>query len=338
MIIVSHIAVFLVASAILWLLSGILLSATERVARKFNKSGFTVAFIVLGFLTSIGELSVAVTAAVRNEPQVSAGNLIGASLVLFLLIIPLLAVVNNGVSLTNAIGNKAFVLLLVVVLIPALSAIDGTVTRTEGFTMLLLYAAVLYVVQKRETTGEQITETLEYIEQDLLQYPVHFWHKHKTTVLDVLKIFGAGILIVLSASLLVQESLYFASLLRVPSSLMGLLLLSLGTNVPELVIAIQSVRIHHSDIAFGDYLGSAAANTPIMGMLVLTTGSFTLDRSEFIPAFALLFIGATALYYFSRSKNDISRREAYALITIYGTFVFYQIFNGIFTATHSVIQ
>jgi cation:H+ antiporter len=332
--VVSHVFVFLIASAILWLLSGVLLSATERVARRFNKSGFTVAFIVLGFLTSIGELSVAVTAAISGEPQVSAGNLIGASLVLFLFIIPLLAVVNNGVSLTDAIGNKAFVLLLFVVLTPALSAIDGTVTRTEGLAMLLLYIAILYIVQKRQTAGVQIARTLESVEQDLLHYSLHFWHRHKTTVVDVLKICGAGILIVISASLLVQESLYFAALLKVPSSLMGLLLLSFGTNVPEIVIAAQSVRIHHSDIAFGDYLGSAAANTPIMGALVLTTGSFTLDRSEFIPAFIILLLGAIALYSFSRSKNDVSRREAYALIALYCVFIVYQVFNGVLTAIH----
>ncbi len=49
----THILIFLLSSAVIWFLSGMLVDATERVASRFNKPGFAVAFFVLGFLTSI---------------------------------------------------------------------------------------------------------------------------------------------------------------------------------------------------------------------------------------------------------------------------------------------
>ncbi|MDD5470069.1 MAG: hypothetical protein PHO92_04715, partial [Candidatus Peribacteraceae bacterium] len=83
-----HLCLLFLAAAVIWLLSGMLINATDRVARRYKRPGFAVAFFVLGFLTSIGEMSVAFNSTMQGVPQVSAGNLIGGSIVMFFLIIP----------------------------------------------------------------------------------------------------------------------------------------------------------------------------------------------------------------------------------------------------------
>ena len=60
--IASHALLFALSAAVIWFLSGILIDATDRVAKRYKKPGFAVAFLVLGLLTSIGEFSVATNA------------------------------------------------------------------------------------------------------------------------------------------------------------------------------------------------------------------------------------------------------------------------------------
>jgi len=57
------------------------------------------------------------------------------------------------------------------------------------------------------------------------------------------------------------------------------LFLSVGTNLLELSITITSIWKKHKEVAFGDYLGSAAANTFLFG--VLTLMAFFGDRNSF---------------------------------------------------------
>lgn len=303
-----------------------LVSATDRVAKRYRKTGFAIAFIVLGLLTSISEVSVMVNASLAGVPQISAGNLAGGSLVIFLLIIPLLAVLGNGVSMNGTFSTKGLISLLFIVALPPLFAMDGAVTVTEGVLMILAYFTLLYVVQKRRPVAQIIEHTVHDVEQELL-HTQGFLHKKKATALDIMQIAFAGLVIFIAGKFLVHESVYFAEILSVPASLIGLVILSIGTNVPELVIAVRCVIGRHKDIAFGDYMGSAAANAPLMGLLVLSNGRFHLERSEFSPTFFLLAAGLVLFLIFSRTKHELSRKEGSIMLLLYGLFLAFQLCN-----------
>lgn len=319
--ILGHALLFLLSACIVWLLSGILIEATDSVAKRYNKSGFAVAFFVLGLLTSIGEISVAANSTVNGVPQISAGNLVGASLVIILLIIPVLAILGNGIPMTNVLYPFTTVLLLLVALLPSLLALDGNVSVTDGLVMLLLFATLLFRIQKKRPVEETAVEALQDTECALL-------HTKHATLLDIGKIAGGAILIFLAGSILVKESVYFATLLHIPYSFIGLLLLSLGTNVPEIVIAVHCVLGKHKDIAFGDYMGSAAANTLIFGLLPLANGTFPIEVSEMIVTFSVFGVGLTLFFWFSRTKDMLSRKEGIVLFALYLLFMVMQIFNA----------
>lgn len=312
-----HIFLALLASLTMWALSGMLIDATDRVARRYRRPGFAIAFIILGFLTSIGETSVAVNATIEGVPQVSAGNLVGASLVIFLLIIPVLAIVGHGVD-TGMVRPRNIALILFVVLIPSLLAMDGRIGRVEGVMMLILYASMFYLVQKRRPVEETAEEVVEKVETLLTH------HKHATRT-DALKIVFAALLVFVSGKILVDEAMFFSEAIGVPPSFVGLLLLSVGTNIPELVIALRSVIGRHKDIAFGDYLGSAAANTFLFGSLAVVNDPFVLERAEFVPAFVLMFVGVVLFFIFCRTRAILSRKEGWILFGGYALFLVSQI-------------
>lgn len=318
MAILTHLLLFLLSAGIIWFFAGMLVESVDKVAKRFNQTGFTVAFIFLGLLTSISEISVMVNSSIDRVPEVSAGNLVGASLVLLLLIVPFLAIVSGGVKLKNTITRSQLAVALVAALLPTLFLLDGSASASEGVLCLLVYGSLLYFIHQYH--ARSVSKVATEVKESLL-------NKIRSTRGDTLKILGGAAAIFISGHLLVNEAVYFSHELSVPSSIIGLLILSIGTNVPELVIGVRAVLKQHSDIAFGDYVGSALANTAIFGVLTLLNPGFKAESSEFAVTALIMSLGFAAFYIFARSRNSISKQEGWALIFIYCTFAIVQTIN-----------
>ena len=325
-----HTLLFALSAVIIWCLSGMLIDATDRVAKRYKRPGFAVAFLILGLLTSVSEFSVASNATLQGTPQVSAGNLLGASTVIFLFIIPLLAVLGNGIMTTKAILPGNMVLLLGVVLLPCLLALDGDVSRTEGVIIVLLYLTLVYRIQKK-SAEKTAKETLRRTKRELL-------HSRHTTGTDLFKIIVGALLIFAAGNILVQESVYFAGFFWIPVYLGGVLLLSIGRNVPGLVIELRWIFGKPKDIAFGDYMGSAAANSLIFGFLPLANGTFILEQSEVAVTSVILAIGLLVFFVFSRTRNEVSRIEGNCLLVVYAIFIISQIGNAVRLSDQEPLQ
>lgn len=98
-------------------------------------------------------------------------------------------------------------------------------------------------------------------------------------------------------------------------------MLSLGTNLPELSVGIRSLSSGKKEIAFGDYIGSAAANTAIFGVLTVVNKSDVIIPDHFFQRFIFIAAGLGLFYFFSRSKNNISRGEGLILLLVYILFL-----------------
>lgn len=314
MIIFGHALSFIISAAIIWFFAGLIIDSVDRVAKFLNKSGFIVAFFVLGFLTSIGEMSVMVNATINGVPQISAGNLSGASLVILLGIIPILAILGNGIELKRTIHKNHLALALLVIALPTLFLVDGAVSVLEGIVIFIAYGFSLYVI--RNDGGHALLETAESHNGNTVHH-----NSRKTLWYDFSKIVIGAVLIFIAGHFLVEEAVFFSELLHVPPSLIGLLLLSIGTNVPEIVIAVRAILQHRSDIAFGDYLGSALMNTLIFSVLVIVNRGFSVVSGQFIFTSILMVIGFFALFNLAVSGRTISREEGKTLFFFYVIFL-----------------
>jgi cation:H+ antiporter len=312
--------IFALSVLVIWYFSGILIDAVERVAKRFRKTGFTVAFLVLGLLTSIGEFSVMTNALLQGMPEVSAGNLVGASLLLLLFVLPFLAVVGGGISVQKTLKHMHFFSALFVIALPVLFLSDGKVTILEGLTSMLGYGILLFIFQMER--HKPVEEVFEEVEEELRKEDYHRGKK------DVGLIVIGSVCIFLAGHGLVQQTVYFATLLSLPPAIISLLLLSVGTNIPEILFIFRSVKKHRVDIAFGDYLGSAVTNTFIFGILTLCTGGFRVDQNAFFLTLLLLTLGFMALFFCAWTRNHLSRREGAFLMCLYASFCLLQVVIG----------
>lgn len=309
--VVGHIGFFIALCLLLWVGTGLIVSAVDRFARSLKLSPFSLSFFVLGMLTSMPEISVGTNALALGTPEVFVGNLLGGIPVIFLLIIPILAIFGNGVKINHELSPTNILITFAVIVAPSFFVMDKKVTNLEGVVLIGFYLA-LFVLLEKNKGGI------------LSLFQKHKKSHAKISLLVGLKILAGVLLVFLAARFLFRETMYFAQVMGIPAFYISLIALSLGTNIPELSMAVRSVINGKKDIVLGDYMGSAAANTLLFGVFTLLTPaeSFAVNRSMITFGF---IVGGLALFYqFYRSKHDISRREGFVLLGVYMVFAFLQ--------------
>ncbi len=304
--IVLNLLIFLVSFVAIWFGSGLIIKSVDKISRKLKVSSFAFSFFLLGILTSIPEISLSLAALSEGKPEIFIGNLIGGIIVIFFLIIPLFAVFGNGIKLTNKIESTKLIYAFIVLVTPLIAVMDKKATVTEGIFMLILAGVLFFVVQKNKGILDGDNEML---------------HLKRYSLNDLLKIFlGIGLIFVAS-NLIVDKTIYFGTLFNIPAFFISLIVLSVGTNIPEISLVFRAIKDKKKDVAFGNYLGSATVNVVIFAVMTLMSGGEVLTVNNFWKTLIITLIGFSAFYHFTKSKHDLSRQEGAVLLLVYAVFL-----------------
>lgn len=313
---VQHFLIYILAFIGIWVGAGFALKSVDNISKALRASSFAVSFLILGFFTSVSEFSVGLSSVWLNDPEIYVGNLIGASIVIFLMIIPLLAILNKGIKINGEFQGFNLLLSIIVIALPAILSMDGAVDKVDGLIPIILYVFLLISIQSKK---------------GVLSNAGSIGHSEIIKIIkNLLKIIVGVAIIFISARVIVDQTMYFARILNVTPFLISLLVISIGTNIPELSIIARSYFMKNTEAAFGDYVGSAAFNTFIFGILTLYYGKpVMLTNSYFISLFFLTG-GLCAFYLVSKAEHKISRHEGFLLLLIYLVFLAVEIFGHAF--------
>ena len=287
------------------------MTSVDRLAHKLNLSSFAVSFFLLGILTSVPEISVGINSLIDKKPEIFVGNLIGGVAVLFLLIIPILAVFGGGVKLAHQLEGDKLLFALIVILAPSVFALDGKISFGEGLFSLFHYAFLVYIIEKRKGILERIKD--------------NFIDNKNQVINDLVKIIGGVVVVFFVSKFIVDTTIYFSNLFQISPFLISLVIVSIGTNLPEFSLVIRALLLQKKEVAFGDYLGSAAANTLVFGLLVLANKGDVIVPNNFFQTFIFIAGGLILFYIFSKSKQDISRVEGLILLLAYVAFLIFEV-------------
>ena len=303
----NNLFLYIISFIMMWFGAGLIISAASKFSKKLRLSPFMFSFVFLGILTSTPEFSVGLQAVANHDAEIFVGNLLGGIVVIFLVVIPLLAVFGNGISLKHELDNKMLLATMGVILAPSVFILDKRVTNLEGGILIFLYLALVYFVQRKngifDRNNQQLLNMKAYSYKDFLKI-----------------LLGLGLVFV-SSNLIVEKTMYFADLFNISAFYIGLIIIALGTNLPELTLAIRSVISGKKELAMGDYIGSAAVNTLLFGIFTILHNGEVITINNFIITFIFIITALGLFYIFSRAKNYISRNNGFVLLGIYVIFV-----------------
>lgn len=263
-------------------------------------------------MTSLPEIAISAQAVLDGDPAIAVGNLLGGVIVMFMLIIPLLGIIGNRIKVPKDLSQKHLVLILTAVVAPALLVSDQRLNVWEGILLVILYIVLFVFLFRKQSLGEKLLSTLK-------QKKKISWKRL------VLKI-AAGVAILWFASnQIVELTLQFSSALNVSPFIVSLVVVSLGTNIPEISIIFHSIRHRQKSIALADYLGSAVANTLLLGLVAIFYGQTISLPNNFLYRLIFLATGLILFLFFARSRNTITKRESLILLACYAVFLWMEI-------------
>lgn len=272
-------------------------------ARKIHISEFFIGFVVLSIITSLPEMSISVLSS-QDIPELSIGNLIGASTVLLTLVIGLSAIKYKTLIFKGRFSEKEVVMGIGLIASMILVLWDKYISVDEG--LLLLGGYLFYVFYLNHKFNKDIIK--------------------KNSSLNIHKLFhsfgraGIGIIILLiSSSIIVRSASHLAGLLSISPALIGLLLLAIGTNLPELTILfISKQNVGDQKLALGNIFGSACVNPGILGLLAVLAGGVKVDSFiSIVPSLVILSFTLVLFGIATWTGRQVTRFEGILLISLY---------------------
>jgi len=190
---------------------------------------------------------------------------------------------------------------------PILFGIDGKYGLFDGIAMIGLYVGLIFYLYRLNSFGNQ--KHIEITDSDRIG---------KSIVLAIVGI--AGILI--ASHWIVDITLDLLDYIRVSRLTIGLIVFSIGTNLPEISIAVTSWRRKSAELSLSHLLSSSFTNVLVLGVLTLLrpiafeTGLAFWTVALFLGIILILF----AYFYHSGKKNGQARGRylACGLRAVYG--------------------
>jgi cation:H+ antiporter len=307
----TNILLYIISFIAIWYCAGLIVSAVSKFSAKLKLSPFVFSFAFLGVLTSIPEFSVGLQAVANHDAEIFVGNLLGGIVVLFLLVIPSLAVFGNGISLKHELDSRLLLLTMGVILAPSVLILDKRVTNPEGALLIVLYLGLLFLVQRKNGIFDSKN-------QHLLNFKAYSYT-------DFLKIILGLVIVFIASNLIVEKTMYFAELFKINAFYIGLIVIAIGTDLPELSLSIRSVLSGKKELAMGDYIGAAAVSTLLFGIFTLLHNGEVLTISNFLTTFIFITSALGIFYYFFYTRKYISRVNGLCMMGIYVLFVIFEL-------------
>jgi len=294
----------------IWIGASLAVKPIDEIAKKVNSSSFIVSFFVLGFFTSLTEISVAINSIINDSIEISVGNLLGGSLVLILFVIPLLGILAKGIHLKNGFGVIGTFLSIIFLLVPHLFLLNNNLSINESLIMFVMFFVISIFLYLRDKN--QITHKTKKLKRTPLQL--------KSFSFALLVVAIGSSLLLLSSNIVVNGIEQFAINTNISPFVISLIGLSIGTNLPEISLAIISAIKGKSEIGFGNYLGSALFNPFLLSIIGIISGGIFINEN-FTNILIFSVIGFILFFVFSKSKNFLSQKESFILLSIYLLFI-----------------
>jgi cation:H+ antiporter len=293
--------------------------ALRHLSRGSKSTGFILSALLIALATSFPELFVGITSALEGSPNLSLGNVMGSNVTNISLIAGLSAWVVGRVNVHGRFMKRDVAVALIAGVLPLILILDGQLGRTDGLILIATYGAYASSFFKHRFL--QIAEEHKkgsYIQRFLRRFTQIDGNKTK----EAARLFVGVAMLLISANIIVRIARVLAEAAGIPIFLVGLVLVSVGTTLPELAFSFRALEDKEPTMFFGNILGSIIANSTLVAGVAATISPITVAaKSEYMVAAAAFILIFLHFWFFIKSKLRLDRWEAAALLILYLAFV-----------------
>lgn len=288
-----------------WLVSG-----SCFVARFLGVRLLVVGLTVVAFGTSAPELGVSVGAALAGSPQIALGNIVGSVMANAGLVLGVSALV-KPLRVEVQLFKREVPALIISMLLFFVLSLDLKFTRTDGWILLAWFVVfVWYSLKGMFSLPEEEKLLLER------EYQKHVQMGGRVVSNVIFIAIGLAALFA-GARLVVFSVVGVAQLLKIPTFVIAVSIVAVGTSLPELATSIVAAFRGQHDISIGNVIGSNVFNVTLCIGLAALFAPFSVQH-YIITRDSLAMIAVNVLLaYFMITHRVITRLEGAMLVLAY---------------------
>ena len=288
--------------------SDILVDGACSIANNFKIPKMVIALTIVAFGTCAPEIAISFNSIMSNNGSMAIANVVGSCIINTLMIIGLAAII-NPIKVKNDTINKEMPLLCLITLIFSILVLDSKVvsflpnviTRLDGFILLLLFAIFVYYLYNIVKTNKNKNS----------EKPAYSMFK------SIVMIIVSIIIIAFSSDLIVDNAVVIAESLGISHKVITMVIIVIGTSLPELTMTVRCAKKHEFDIALGNIIGTNIFNICIvLGLPVAIFGNVRIVDFGIVD-FIILVSSSVILYIFARTDKELNKTEGIVMFLIF---------------------
>lgn len=300
--------IFVIAMGALIWGADVIIKQSEHIALKFNIPEFIIGATLIALGTSLPEMAASVAANYDGKPDIAISNVIGSNILNITLVLATVFLIAKKITPDRDFFAKDSTWALVPVLVFILIIFDKVISRFDGALLLLLMGSyLLFLLQDARNIPD--LEEIEEIDQSSFSW---------TKVIPMLVL--GFLLVIAGAYFTIESASGIARNFGISEWVIGIIMISLGTSLPELVVSVSAAVKGKVDMAIGNIIGSNMANTTV----VLGTAALVKPMPINAPAYMFditTMIIATLLLVFLTANKLYTKSAGISLIIILGLFI-----------------
>jgi len=301
--------IFILAMGALILGADFIVNQSERIALRFNISEFVIGATIIALGTSLPEMAASISASVSGKPEIALANAIGSNIFNITLVLGVIFLITKNINPNRDFFAKDTTWALVPIMLFLLMSIDGIISSFDAILLLCLMGAyILFLLNDCHNLDENNIEELK-AEEDSFGW------------LKILLLLSIGfVFVVIGAHFAIESASSIALDFGLSEWVIGIIMISFGTSLPELVISISAALKGKVDMAIGNVIGSNLANTTLVIGSAALVKDLPISLTDNVFDIATM-VAATILLIYITANKLYSKPAGIALLIILALFL-----------------
>lgn len=294
--------------------------ASVDISHKFKLPEILIGATVVSIGTTLPEVMVSGTSALKGISSIAYGNAIGSIICNTALISAITIAISPAKIEKDKLIIPVVFFFVSAVFYSAVAYFTGEFSRVVGIILLSIFVAFMIISTRSSIKASKLADA-EIKEKEEINIVKSI----------IFLIIGAG-LIAFGANLLTDNGIIIAEGLGVPSSVIALTFVALGTSLPELVTAITSLIKRHGALSVGNIIGANLFNLVLVSGVAVTLKPFSIPSEKLIGGMnaslvvdiPVMFAVMLILTLPAVLRGKLSRIQGILLLGIYAAFCVFQ--------------
>ena len=279
--------------------------AAVGLSRLAGLSELVISIVVITIISILPETIVSLLSAINGVPALGLGTLLGSNVADLTLVFGVVALAaRRPVGVEKTFIKKDYIFLAFLML-PLALGFTGYYSRFDGILLILgsiVFFRIMAHAEPRKTKN-------------------HFSLRDGSVIKNIGILLGALLALGAAAYYTVDYAQGTASAIGVSPAMIGLLVVAIGTTLPELIFSVHAVRRYHPTLALGDILGTVITDTTLVLGIIALIHPFSFNPRLVIVTGIFMLLSGLLVLHLLRSDRALTKYEGLLLLLFYVLFI-----------------